>query len=72
MASLSTPNLEALGAPEEIALSKEVVQGGLLVVNSYTEMSGVFLPSLRSLHGKFTLDGHMATYDRQISLWIAH
>ncbi|KAL4999500.1 hypothetical protein BDV10DRAFT_164953 [Aspergillus recurvatus] len=61
--SLSTPKLEALGEPEEIARPKEVPQGGLLVVANHTDLSGVFLPSLRELHGRFALDGHISTID---------
>ncbi|RDW81426.1 uncharacterized protein DSM5745_04983 [Aspergillus mulundensis] len=61
--SLSTPKLEALGEPEEVAYPKEVNTGGLQVVANHTDMSGVLLPSLRELHGRFALDGHMSIID---------
>ncbi|BCS25706.1 uncharacterized protein APUU_50417S [Aspergillus puulaauensis] len=61
--SLSTPKLERLGKTEEDARPLEVSQGGLLVVSNHTDMSGVFLPSLETLHGRVDLVGHIPTID---------
>ncbi|OJJ63359.1 hypothetical protein ASPSYDRAFT_224678 [Aspergillus sydowii CBS 593.65] len=61
--SLSTPKLESLGELEDDARRLEITQGGLLVVSNHTDMAGVFLPSLRTLHGLFELVGHLPTID---------
>lgn len=54
--SLSTPNLEVLGAPEGAD------PRGMEVQANYTDLSGVYLSSLARLYGELLLDGHIAGY----------
>ncbi|KAF9890848.1 hypothetical protein FE257_005419 [Aspergillus nanangensis] len=54
--SLSTPMLEVLGDPQGWPR-------GLGMRANYTAMEGVLLPSLRELHGLFSIDGSVSAVD---------